>query len=342
MKASPVRRPHTVTLHEPTTFKLKASKTQRSQRRQKPNLFFFFVAFESSCLRAVAPVARAAVCISLLLLTTAGLWLSGEIAAQSRPTRIVSVVPAVTEMLFALGAGDRVVGVGSFDKFPPEVAKLPRVGALLDPDLERILSLRPDLVVVYGSQSDFRQQLERAQVPMFVYSHAELADVPTTIAALGDRIGASPRAQQLVKDIADRIAAVRNSVAGKSRPRTLIVFGRESLSLRGIYASGGYGFVHDMVTAAGGDNVFADLKQQSVQATSELILARRPDVILELRAEPLAPDVAAKERAVWNTLASVPAVRSGRVHIVTDRRTVVPGPRVGEGVEVIARVLHRQ
>ena len=278
--------------------------------------------------------------ISLLLLTTA-LWLSLDLLAQSRPTRIVSVVPAVTEMLFALGAGDRVVGVGSFDKFPPEVEKLPRVGALLDPDLERILSLSPDLVVVYGSQSDFRQQLERARVPMFVYSHAELSDVATTLTDLGTRIGAAAQARQLVQEMERRIAAVRASVAGKPRPRTLIVFGRESLSLRGIYASGGYGFVHDMVTAAGGDNVFAELKQQSVQATSELILARRPDVILELRAEPLAPDLETKERAVWNTLASVPAVRSGRVHIITDRRTVVPGPRVGEGVEVIARVLHR-
>lgn len=268
------------------------------------------------------------------------LWLSLVLPAQSRPTRIISVVPAVTEMLFALGLGDRVVGVGSFDKFPPEVATLPRVGALLDPDLERILSLRPDLVVVYGSQTEFRQQLDRAKVPTFVYSHAELADVPATITALGERIGAGPKAQALVDELHHRIAAVRSRVAGAPRPRTLIVFGRESLSLRGIYASGGYGFVHDMVTAAGGDNVFADLKQQSVQATSELILARRPDVILELRAEPLPPDIEAKERAVWNTLASVPAVRNGRVHIVTDRRTVVPGPRVGEGVEVIAKVLH--
>ena len=245
-------------------------------------------------------------------------------------------------MLFALGAGDRVVGVGSFDKFPPEVARLPRVGALLDPDLERILSLKPDLVVVYGSQSDFRRQLERARIPTFVYSHAGLADVPATISELGERIGAAERARTLVQDISSRIEAVRQLVAGRSRPRTLIVFGRESLSLRGIYASGGYGFVHDMVTAAGGDNVFADVKQQSVQATSELILARRPDVILELRAEPLARDIAAKERAVWNTLSSVPAVRSNRVHLIADPRTVVPGPRVGEGIELIARVLHPQ
>jgi iron complex transport system substrate-binding protein len=274
------------------------------------------------------------------VLTTSVVVLVLTVQAWAQPQRIISLVPAVTEILFALGAGDHVVGVGSFDKFPQEVEKLPRVGALLDPDLERILSLRPDLVAVYGSQSDLRKQLDRAGVPTFVYAHAGLADVTTTIRTLGDRVGASDRAAALIADIERRIAAVRQRTAGQPRPRTLIVFGRESLSLRGIYASGGYGFIHDMVTAAGGDNVFAEVKQESVQATSELILARRPEVILELRAEPLAADVEKKERAVWNTLASVPAVRNGRVYIVTDRRTVIPGPRVGEGVEVLERVLH--
>jgi iron complex transport system substrate-binding protein len=335
-----IRTPHTGGLNAPTG-KAQRHEDTNTRRRQEADRFAFpkrvLCVFVSLCLRAVKPGARAAAGIGLLPLI-AGLWLSAETGAP--PSRIISIVPAVTEMLFALGAGDRVVAVGSFDKFPPEVARLPRVGALLDPDLERILSLKPDLVVVYGSQSDFRQQLARAGVPMFVYSHAELADVSTTIAALGERIGAGDRAGALVQDIRRRIDAVRRQVADRPRPRTLIVFGRESLSLRGIYASGGYGFVHDMVTAAGGDNVFAELKQQSVQATTELILARRPDVILELRAEPLAAGVEARERAVWNTLASVPAVRSRRVHILSDRRTVVPGPRVGEGVEAIASVLH--
>jgi iron complex transport system substrate-binding protein len=275
-----------------------------------------------------------------LLLTTALMTLTLAAYAAQQPQRIISLGPAGTEMLFALGAGDRVVGVGSFDKFPPEVEKLPKVGALLDPDLERILSLRPDLVVVYGSQADLRAQLDRARVPMFIYSHEELADVTKTIRSLGERIGAPERAGILAREIERRIAAVRTRVAGKPRPRTLIVFGRERLALRGIYASGGYGFVHDMVEAAGGDNIFGDINQQSVQASAELILARRPDVILELRADPLDPDTEARERAVWNALSSVPAVRSGRVHIIADPRTVIPGPRVAEGVEVIARVLH--
>ena len=120
------------------------------------------------------------------------------------------------------------------------------------------------------------------------------------------------------------------------------MFGRESLALRGIYASGGYGFVHDMVTAAGAENVFADLKQQAVQATAELIIARRPEVILELRAEPLTPEQHARELATWRQLSSVPAVRNRRLHIIADPRVVIPGPRVGEGARVLADAIHGQ
>lgn len=271
----------------------------------------------------------------LLLLASAA-----ALHAQVRPARIISVIPAVTEMLFALGAGDRVVGVGSFDTYPPGIEKLPRVGALLDPDLERILSLKPDLVAVYGSQVDLRRQLERANIPLFDYRHAGLADVTTTIQALGERIGNAAEARALTSRIEARLAAVRRRVEGLPRPRVLVVFGRERLALRAIYASGGVGFVHDMVAVAGGDNVFAGVRREAVQATTELILARRPDLILELRADPLTEAEVRQEIATWAQLQGVPAVRNQRVHIVSDPRTVVPGPRVAEGVEAIAAVLH--
>jgi iron complex transport system substrate-binding protein len=260
--------------------------------------------------------------------------------AQRAPARIISLIPAVSEMLFSLGAGPQVVAVSSFDDYPPDVLKLPRVGALLDPDLERILALRPDLVIVYESQVDLRRQLERAMVPMFVYKHAGLADVTTTIRQLGTRVGRDEEAAAVVGRIDAALADIRRRVAGRPRPRTLLVFGRDALTLRGIYASGGIGFLHDMLDRAGGDNVFGDMKQQSVQATSELILARRPDVILELRAGDMTPQQRRKEIAVWQGLPSVPAVQTGRISIITDPRTVVPGPRVAEGTERIARALH--
>jgi cobalamin transport system substrate-binding protein len=265
---------------------------------------------------------------------------SASAQAPARPARIVSLIPAVTEMLFAMGAESQIVGVGSFDDYPPQVKSLPRVGALLDPDLERILSLRPDLVIVYESQTDFRQQLDRAGVPTYVYKHAGLADVLETMTAIGARVGRQPEAHAAVKRISDHLDRIRQLVAGRPRPSTLVVFGRDAMALRGIYASGGVGFIHDMLTLAGGDNVFADVRRQSVQATSELILAKRPQVIVELRAGEMSEATRRKEIAVWGALSSVPAVRTGRVSLVNDQRTVVPGPRVAEGTEVIARVLH--
>ena len=256
------------------------------------------------------------------------------------PRRIISLIPAVTEMLFAIGAGPQVVAVSSFDRYPPQVEKLQRVGALIDPDVERILSLRPDMVAVYASQADLRAQLERARIPTYVYSHAALTDITTTMKTLGERVGHGREAADLARTIDTRIDAIRKRLAGQPRPRTLIVFDREALALRGIYASGGFGFIHDMVDAAGAENAFADVKQQAVQATTELILSRRPEVILELRGDSVSADVRRREIAVWQALSSVPAVRDGRVYFIDQQLTVIPGPRVAEAIELIARTLH--
>jgi iron complex transport system substrate-binding protein len=260
--------------------------------------------------------------------------------AQNRPQRIISLIPAVTEMLFAIGAGPQLVAVSSFDEYPPEVKNLQRVGALLDPDLERILSLRPDLVVAFGSQEDLAKQLARANIPIFSYRDAGLADVTALIRELGDRTGHAAEAGALVQRIDGQMAEIRRRVSGRAKPRTMLVIGRELGALRGIYASGGFGFLHDMLEAAGGQDVFADVKRRSVQATTELILARKPEVILELRAGAAEAGPVASEIGVWRTLGSVPAVRNGRVQFIVDQRTVVPGPRIAEGTELIARALH--
>lgn len=257
------------------------------------------------------------------------------------PTRIISIVPAATEMLFAIGAGPRVVAVSSYDAYPPDVARLPRVGALIDPDVERMLSLTPDLVVVYGSQHDLIAQLERSRATLFRYRHGGLADVLTTLRALGEAAGEPVRADALARRIDADIDRVRRRVAGRARPRVLLVFGREPGGLRHIHASGGVGFLHDMLEAAGGDNVLADVSRESLSLTTEQVLARRPDVILEVRAVGPADDAAlARERAAWDRLAAVPAVRSGRVVFLTGDDLVVPGPRVADAVKRLAEALH--
>ena len=208
--------------------------------------------------------------------------------------------------------------------------------------MERILALQPDLVVVYRSQTDLIAQLNRAKVPVFIYAHAGLADVTSTLREIGARVGAAERASALATDIERRIDVLRKRFAGGPRPKTLAVLSREAFSLRGTYASGGVGFIHDMIVAAGGDNVFADTKREAVQATSELIIARAPEVILELRGDAMEPGAEAKELEAWSALSSVPAVRARRVHIIADARTVIPGPRVADAVELLAGVLHKR
>jgi len=262
----------------------------------------------------------------------------------SAPQRIISLIPAVTETLFAVGAGPKVVGVGSFDAWPPDVAAIPRVGGLIDPDTERILALKPDLAFLYGSQEELIAQLTRAGIAIETYRHGGLADIVSSVRAVGARVGHQAEAERVADGIERGIAAIRARTAGHPKPRTLIVFGREEGALRTIFASGGTGFVHDMVDAAGGENVFADVGRESVQASLESILKRAPDVILEIRAgsTPRSADWEAQTRAAWATAASLPAVRDNRVHALLDERLVVPGPRVVEGIELIAAALGRK
>ena len=260
--------------------------------------------------------------------------------AHVAPARIISLVPAVTEMLFAIGAGSRVIAVSSFDTYPPEVKSLAAVGGLLDPDIERIIRLRPDLVVVYGSPSDVGAQLTRAGIATFPYVLGGLDNLTSTMRTLGSIAGTAPQADAAVAAIEARLDAIRRRVAGRRRPRTLLVFGREPGALRAIDASGGIGFLNDIVTLAGGDNVFASEKRESLRVTTEAILAAAPEVIIDLHyGRSLSPEQIDLEREAWKTVPAVPAVREGRVALLVGDEFVVPGPRVVNAAEAIADVI---
>jgi iron complex transport system substrate-binding protein len=146
----------------------------------------------------------------------------------------------------------------------------------------------------------------------------------------------------VAREIRSGLDAIETRVRGRLKPRTLLVFERDPASLRGVYVSGGVGFLHDMLGIAGGTNVFADVNRESVQPSVETMLARAPEFILEVRAKGmLAPaDDVAQAKRVWGALASVPAVKRGHIHSLTGEHLVVPGPRVVQGTEAFARALH--
>lgn len=280
--------------------------------------------------------------LAALVAATGSLPISGHQAPSSKPAdlkRIVSLVPALTEILFAIGAGPQVVAVSSYDDFPPEVSKLPKVGALLDPDTERILALRPDMVVVYGSQSEQEKQFARAGIRTYSYRHGGIPRVLDTIRELGQVTGHAAGASRLNQQLQARLEGVRARVAKRPRVRTVLVIGREPGTLQGMFVSGGFGFLHDMLGIAGGTNVFADSSRESLQPSNEIMLARAPEAIVELSAQPPPADLS-KDRLLWSRLASIPAVRQGRVFFLFGGHLVVPGPRLADGTEALARTLH--
>jgi len=284
---------------------------------------------------------RLAIC--LLLAGTALTRASLIAIAQrpARPERIVSLIPAVTEMMYAMGDGARVAAVSNYDNFPADVARLPRVGGLHDPSVERILAIKPDLVIVYATQKELIERLDRAGIAYFSYQHKALPDILTTIRAIGARIGSAPRAEAVASDMERSLADIRRKTASLPRPRTLLVFERDPAALRNVFASGGYGFLHDMLEIAGGRNVFEATKQQAVQASTEMLIASRPDVIIELLyGDHLESADIAKQLRAWDALASVPAVRTHRISALTGDEFVVPGPRIVQATLVLARAIH--
>ncbi len=257
------------------------------------------------------------------------------------PQRIVSIVPSVTEMLFAMGAGPRVVGVSNFD---PLSARSADAHEGRRPDRSRH---RADHLAEAGSGGRLRHADRspnadgaRAAFRSSSTSTAGLADITTTIRAdrRADRQSRGKRGARR-SNRGRRSPRYRKRVAGRPRPRTLLVFGRDAETLRGIYASGGIGFLHDMLEAAGGTNVFADVKRQSIQATSELGDRARPDVIVEIGAD-TASSQGAEPATPGTRCASVPAVRNKRIYQLTRRRDDEPGP-AHLAPCAVGRVLHQ-
>lgn len=247
--------------------------------------------------------------------------------------RVVTLAPSLTEIAFALGRGDRVVGVDAFSRHPPEATRLPRVGGLVDPSFESILALSPDLVLLSSSAGRFDRRLHQAGVKARVLRCESLADLHTDVAALGRLLDAREEADALLLRIDRELDAVRRQAAGRPHPRVLYVFDRQPGAIRDVYAAARRSFLHELLTIAGGDNVFGDQDRGVVSVSHEALLASRPDVLFDATVDPagLGP---------WRDLPELPAVRDDRLVQVSDPVFTIPGPRVGEVARRMARAIH--
>jgi iron complex transport system substrate-binding protein len=256
-------------------------------------------------------------------------------SAARTPQRIISVVPNVTEMLFALGLGDRVIAVSSYDEYPPEVVGKPRVGALLNPNIEKIIEMHPDLVITYGSQELLRQRLEAAGIRMFGFTHGNVEHTLKYMLDLGRTVGAEEQAERLVQDIRQTFDELRQH-APPERPKVLLVHERRAGVLGAFYSIGSRAFQHDLIGIAGGRNLFSDVDSETIQPTLEQIISRHPDIVLETLPPPLNSAEAAERRSDWKTI----GIPESRVHIEAESYLLVPGPRMAIAARRIAEIIH--
>jgi len=245
-------------------------------------------------------------------------------------SRIVSLVPATTEIIFALGAGDRVVGRTHWDGWPPEVLQVPDLGDGIRPSIETVLNARPDLVVLYatGDNRDAAVALRGAGVTVISLRLDRIIDFERATTILGDQLGAQAQGRAVIDSVRGTLLRVRNATRALEQPTVFMLSWETPLMTIG---SGS--FLTELVEIAGGRNVFGDLEGPSPQVSFEEVLRRNPQYILG-RPE-TAGKLGASER--WRGL---PAVREGRVLVMDTVLVGRPGVRLGEAAVSLARLLH--
>jgi cobalamin transport system substrate-binding protein len=241
--------------------------------------------------------------------------------APTRPQRIISVVPNVTEMLFAFGLGDKVIAVSDYDEFPQQVLTKPRVGALLNPNIEKIIELKPDLVITYGTQDVLRDRLQSVGIHMYPFVHGNVEHTLQFMLDLGRAVGTEARAAQVVQDIRNTFDEVRRQ-APAVRPRVVLITYRGPGILGAFYTVGARAFQHDLIEMAGGSNLFGDVDSETLEPTLEEVISRKPDIIIETVPSREGAEVAQRKKD-WERV----GLGKGHVYVEADEFLMVPGPR---------------
>jgi iron complex transport system substrate-binding protein len=285
---------------------------------------------------------RIFVCIALGLL-----WgrVSVSAAAPAKPPqRIVSTVPSVTELLYALGLGDRVVGVTRFCRYPPEAQLKPKIGDYINPNLETIASLRPDLVIIQTNPVRLAERLGALRLKTLEVNQDGIEAIYRSIRAIASAADVSARGEQLIGSIQAKLSAIRQNAAALRKSRVMFVVGRNPDRLDGLIVVGKASYLSELIELTGGENIFGDALAAYPQVSLEEVIARNPDVIIDFgdMGDPSKITEAHKRAVVkiWQRASSVKAVKENRVAPVAADIFVVPGPRAVQAAESIFEILH--
>lgn len=264
-------------------------------------------------------------------------------APGQSPARIVSTSPSITETLYAMGLGQRVVGVTTFCNYPADARTKPRVGTFLEPDYERILTLKPDLVLVIKNPVNVAGRLRSLGLRAEEVDMDTVGSVLDSIASIGRLTGTTPVARTLAQSLKTQLDAIRAAGSKGGRTPVLFLVGRAPGTLQSMVGAGPGTFLDELLRLAGGTNILASSPIQYPKVSLEQILATDPDVIIDMGDYAHASASSARrieELALWKPYGRLKAVRTGRVHAVTAAHFVVPGPRMADAAREFLDFFH--
>jgi iron complex transport system substrate-binding protein len=278
--------------------------------------------------------------ISLVVLSISIVFYTTLYAKSDRPPqRIVSLSPNVTEIIYGLGAWDKIVGITMYSDFPPEAKTIPKVGGWVNPNLEAIVKLKPDLVIFTRDQdSIFGDNIRKLGLnTLSIDSNKSIKDIQNSILQLGKILHKEPEAQNLALSIRSKLEEISSKTSQLPRKRVLFVVGRNPGTLEDIYVIGGHNYINELIDLAGGENVVKS-DRFALKLAKDAILSFNPEVIVEATYDKTDNKNSIIE--TWSSLEEISAIKSNQVYIVSSSELLRPSQRIIEGAYTLAHILH--
>lgn len=268
------------------------------------------------------------------------LYAALAIPLGAQPARIVSTAPSVTEMLYALGLGDRVVGVTTYCHYPEEAKSKPKIGTYYQPNFETILSLKPDLVVVVKNPVRLAERMREMNLRVVELADESIPGIAESIRRVGAAASISERAAKLNADMQAQFAAIQAKTKDLPRRKVMFIVSRTPGKIEQLMAVGQSSFLNELIVMAGGENVFGQTGFSYPKISLEEVLARNPEVIIDMGEMAETTGVTEEQKravvALWRKYPSL----TGRVYAVASDVFVIAGPRSPEAAREFAKMLH--
>ena len=275
-------------------------------------------------------------------LTVLCLWaIISQEGHAATPNRIISTSPAITEILFALGAGDQVVGVTDFCSYPKKACLLPSIGGPLNPSTETWISLKPDLIIIQEDSEIIQKSAKIFRIPSLTVSFSNLRNILTSIHIIADSLQVSEAGHQLTEKIKIRINDYRSRLKELKPRQVLMLLSDTNDPSRDLYAVGRGTFLNELLTIAGGENVLPDTMAKYPKISKEYIIAKSPEIIIEVGPKSnLSNEEIKVRKKTWGKYSTLRAVKDDRLYFIGADYILIPGPRLLNILDDFTRTIH--